>query len=398
MNGADTGFYEDRRSPFVVRLEKAALIAGAAGLIVTFIGYFVNSKQFFFSYLVAFAFWSTIALGGLFFVMLHHLTNATWSVVVRRQAETMISIFPVLAVLFIPVLFGMHDLYHWTHADVVAGDELLRHKSSYLNTPFFIIRSIAYFAIWIFLSLSLYRTSLKQDSGHNASIGRRMKKISAPGMLLYAITVTYSAFDWYMSQDPHWYSTIFGAYIFSGGLVSALAFLAFVSLSMRKRRILSEVVTEEHYHDLGKLTFAFMVFWAYIAFSQYFLIWYANIPEETVWFDNRYQAGWKYFSLMLAGGYFVLPFLLLVARGAKRKLGFLKLMTGWLLFMHWVDLYWIIMPVLNKNNALISWLDISAMLGVGGIFMWLFWRRFFSNPLVPVNDPRLESSIKFINY
>ncbi len=398
MNGRKDDFYIDRNNPSRLRIEKLGLTAGIIGLAFSAIGIFADPGRFFHSYLVAFGFWTTISLGCLFFVMLHHLTGATWSVVVRRQAETVMSILPILAIFFVPVLFGMHDLYHWTHADAVAGDHLLHHKSPYLNVPFFLIRAAAYFGVWTMLALLLYKVSLKQDSGHSAAIGRRVKRISAPGMLLFAISVTYSSFDWYMSQDPHWYSTIFGAYIFSGGLVSALAFLAFSSLSLRKRKILSEIITEEHYHDLGKLTFAFMVFWAYIAFSQYFLIWYANIPEETIWFDNRYRGGWKYVSILIALGYFVLPFLLLMARGAKRKLGFLKIMAGWLLFMHWVDLYWIIMPVFSKEKAMLSWIDIAAMLGIGGIFMWIFWRRFFSNALVPVGDPRLESSIKFVNY
>ena len=213
MNEYDGKFHLDQSNPTRNRFEKIALIAGIVGLAATGIGYFVDSPRFFFSYLTAFAFWVTIALGCLFFVMLHHLTGATWSVVVRRQAETIMSILSILALFFIPVLFGMNDLYHWTHADVVAGDHLLEHKSPYLNIPFFIMRSIGYFAVWIVLSLLLYKTSLKQDSGHTLSLDSKMKKISAPGMLLFAVSVTFSAFDWFMSQDPHWYSTIFGVYM-----------------------------------------------------------------------------------------------------------------------------------------------------------------------------------------
>jgi hypothetical protein len=201
-----------------------------------------------------------------------------------------------------------------------------------------------------------------------------------------------------MSQDPHWYSTIFGVYIFAGGLVSIMAFLTVISLNLRRRAILAESITEEHYHDLGKLMFAFMVFWAYVAFSQYFLIWYANIPEETVWFHHRYQGSWKYVTLLIAFGYFVIPFILLISRGTKRNLKFMRVMAIWLLFMHWVDLYWIVMPNFSKQSAMISWMDISAMVGIGGIFMWLFWRKFFAGALVPVNDPRLNSSAKFVNY
>jgi len=397
MSDSGRQFQIDAASPVKSRFEKTALIMGVLGLAACGVGYFIDPRQFFHSYLTAFAFWTTIALGGLFFVMLHHLTGATWSVVVRRQAETIMSVLPIMAVFFIPVLIGMPDLYRWT-GSAAASDHLLLHKAPYLNISFFAIRAAAYFGVWTALAILLYKTSIKQDEKHTQAIGDRMNKISAPGMLLFAISVTYSAFDWYMSQDPHWYSTMFGVYIFAGGLVSAPAFLTLISLSLRKRGILSDIITQEHYHDLGKLTFAFMVFWAYVSFSQYFLIWYANIPEETIWFGNRYRGGWKYVSILIAIGYFVLPFLLLISRGAKRKLGFLKIMVAWLLFMHWVDLYWIIMPNLKPQNAWISWIDPAAMLGIGGIVMWLFWRKLFSRALVPVNDPRLGSSIKFINF
>lgn len=378
-------------------LGRWALTLGIAGLVLCIIGYFVDPAQMFHSYLTSFAFWTTLSLGALFFVMLHHLTNSTWSIVIRRMVETIMAVLPYMAILFIPILIGMNELYHWTDSEAVAGDHLLQHKSPYLNTGFFIIRTIVYFVIWTALARMLYKTSISQDRGFQQGQIQKLRKISAPGMVLFALSVTYAAFDWLMSQDAHWYSTIFGVYVFAGGLVSALAFIAFMSLFLRRRGILSDSITTEHYHDLGKLIFAFMVFWAYVAFSQYFLIWYANIPEETIWFHYRYRGSWKFVSLLLVFGYFVIPFIILISRGAKRNLTLMKIMAGWLLFMHWVDLYWIIMPNHKSLNAWISWMDVTAMAGIGGIYLWLFWRRFIKHPLVPVNDPRLEASIKFVN-
>lgn len=391
-------FYLDQNSPIRGRFKNVALVTGVVGLALSAVGYFVDSQQFFYSYLVAFAFWLTLAMGGLFFVMLHHLTGATWSVVIRRQAESIASVIPYMAILIIPILFGIRELYPWSRPEIVATDHVIHHKSAYLNVPFFIGRVVVFFGIWIALSLTLLKTSLSQDEGHTSSIGHRMRKISAPGMVLFALSFTFAGFDWFMSQDSHWYSTIFGVYIFAGGLLSVLAFLTFISLALRRRQILSETITREHYHDLGKLTFAFLVFWSYIAFSQYLLIWYANIPEETVWFASRYKGSWRYFALLLVYGYFVIPFILLIFRGTKRRLHFMRWMALWLLFMHWIDLYWIIVPNLKKQNAWPGWIDLAAMIGIGGIFLWLFWRQYFSGALVPVKDPRLKSSIEFVNY
>jgi len=224
-----------------------------------------------------------------------------------------------------------------------------------------------------------------------------MKKVSAPGMVLFALTATYSGYDWFMSLDPHWYSTIFGVYIFAGGLLAALAFFTFFLTCLRRKDILANEVSFEHYHDLGKLVFAFLIFWAYVAFSQYFLIWYANIPEETIWYSHRYGGGWKYWTWLLVVGSFIIPFLIMIVRGSKRNLFMMRIMTGWILFMHWVDLYWITLPNHDHHHAMISWIDFAAMIGIGGIYLGLFWRKFSSNPIVPVNDPKLEKSIDFQN-
>jgi hypothetical protein len=373
-----------------------ALIIGIIGIAGCVVGFFVDRGHFFHSYLTAYAFWLTIGLGGLFFTMLHHLTNATWSIVLRRISENVMMTLPLLAILFIPIIAGIGELYHWSHHDVIANSPVLQAKSSYLNTGFFIIRAVLYLGIWLFLARGLYKTSLAQDKEHTESQLPRLKKLSAPGMLLFAFTVTFAAFDWLMSLNAHWYSTAFGVYIFSGSLLSALAFITLVTIFLRERGYLSNLITLEHYHDLGKLLFAFTVFWGYIAFAQYFLIWYANIPEETIWYRVRWD-NYRFLSLLIVFGHFVIPFVALISRGAKRNLTVMKIMAIWLLLMHWADLYWVVMPN-HPGHALQSvWIDIAAVLGIGGLALWFFARRMTSTPLIPVNDPRLEASAHLVS-
>ncbi len=370
------------------------MIVGIIGLLLGLVGFFVDRGHFFHSYLIAFVFWLSLALGGLFFTMLHHMVGATWSVVLRRFSENIMSMFLFLAIFFIPILFGIGDLYHWSHADIVAKNELLMGKTPYLNVPFFIIRTIIYFAIWVFLAGWFYRLSLAQDQEFEEGRLARMKRISAPGMVLFALTVTFAAFDWLMSLNASWYSTVFGVYIFSGSVLSVLAFITLLAIYLRGKGFLVDVITVEHYHDLGKLLFTFVVFWGYIAFSQYFLIWYGNIPEETQWFRNRWGGWWQFITLLIVFGHFVLPFVVLISREAKRSLPVLTAMGFWLLFIHWVDLYWVVMPAHPEHVISGLWIDIVLMAGIGGVFLWFFWRRMTGAALVPVNEPNLEASIQ----
>jgi len=376
---------------------KPALIVGAAGIVLSFVAAYTDREQFYFSYLTAYVFWAGIMLGGLFFTMIHHISGAVWSVVLRRITESIMSAAPIIGVLFIPLIFGIHDLYHWSHADVVAQDALLQKKAGYLNIPFFIIRSVIYLAVWIILAFVLYRKSIKQDHAFNSDDLTKMKRISAPGIVAFALTITFAAFDWLMSLDPHWYSTIFGVYIFAGSFLSALAFIAVLGLAFRKKAILADVITVEHYHDLGKFLFAFTIFWGYMAFSQYFLIWYANIPEETIWYHHRWEDNWKILTMILVFGHFLVPFLGLMPRAAKRNLTYLKFMSIWILVMHFIDIYWIAMPALHPHGFRFSWIDGATFLAIGGIVVWYITRKFVAGSLVPVNDPKLLESIRHVN-
>jgi len=376
---------------------KPAMISGVIGVVLSIAGAFINREQFYFSYLTAYVFWAGIVLGGLFFTMIHHISGAVWSTVLRRIMESLMVAAPVIVVLFIPLIFGIHDLYHWSHEDAVAGDALLQKKAGYLNIPFFIIRSFVYLAVWTLLALMLYRKSIAQDKAFDAGEQMKIKRISAPGIVVFALTITFAAFDWLMSLDPHWYSTIFGVYIFAGSFLSAQAFIILFGLGYRKKGILKDIITIEHYHDLGKFLFAFTIFWGYMAFSQYFLIWYANIPEETIWYQHRWGGNWKVITMVLVFGHFLIPFLGLMPRAAKRNLTYLKGMSIWILIMHFIDIYWVVMPTIHEHGFRFSWIDLATFLGIGGIVVWYSARKFNSGALVPVNDPKLDESIHHIN-
>jgi len=373
------------------------LIVGILVTVLSCLGYFIDSPQFYFSYLVAWLFWVSIGLGGLFFVMLNHLTGATWGMVLRRISETVMITLPYMVIFFIPVIFGIHDLYHWSHAEEVAKDAILSQKTGYLNVPFFIIRTIFYFAVWYLLARLLYKTSIKQDENPDGTEIHKMRKISAPGMVVFALTISFAAFDWLMSLDAHWYSTIFGLYFFAGGLLGVLTGLVVFGLWIRRKGILSDTITVEHYHDLAKLIFSFTIFWGYMAFSQYFLIWYANIPEETIYFRHRWEGTWKIFTMALVFGHFVVPFVGLMTRAAKRNMKWLVSMSIWILLMHWIDIYWMAVPVLHHHGIHIVWMDITLFLGIGAVFMGIFWKYFSSKALIPVNDVGLSESVKFSN-
>ncbi len=372
---------------------RISLILGITCLALSVLGFVTDADQFYFSYLVAFVFWATLALGGLFFTLLQHVTGAVWSIVVRRASEALSSTIPLLFVFFLPLLLGLKTLYPWTHQDVVVASRALQAKAPYLNMTFFIIRNIAYFAIWSFLSFFVNRYSRLQDGGNAELYSRKMKRFSAGGMFLYAFSVSFAAFDWLMSLQPHWYSTIYGVHIFAGSYLSALAFMTLVYLCLRDANILKDVISIDHFHDFGRLLFSFVVFWTYIGGAQFFLIWYANIPEETIFYIARGQGSWWPVSLLLMGFHFVVPFIILAFYSMKRNLVVLRIMAAILFVMHYVDMYWQIMPAHFPKGTHCSWLDLVTFLGIGGVVIALFFSRFTRQNLVPVNDPKLADSI-----
>lgn len=356
-----------------------------------------NPKQFFFSWLVSFLFFQTLALGALFFVLIQYATQGGWGIVVRRIGETVFVMLPLMALLFVPVLFGLGHLYEWSHADAVAHDALLQWKSPYLNVPFFLTRAAIYFGAWSFIAVMYYRGSRGQDTTGDPLVSARLRRFAGPAIITLALTQTFASVDWIMSLTPHWYSTMFGVYFFAGSFVGFIALLSLLAVAMRGAGLLDTVISVEHLHDVGKLLFGFTAFWAYIAFSQFFLMWYANLPEETTWYKARLEGSWTAVSLLLLAGHFLAPFFYLMGRAVKRRGTTLAIGAAWILCMHYVDLYWQVMPTLHPEGFRPSLLDVAALLAVGGCFVtaasWLMRQQ----PLVPLGDPRLPESLVFEN-
>ncbi len=395
-------FTADRRSWI------APVGVGIALLAISVVGFLLDARQFYFSYLTGWSFLLTTAVGGLFFLFFQHLTRSAWSVTTRRINEALVWAFPLLALLGIPILFGMHDLYHWTHAELYDPsspqyDEILAGKRAYLNTPFWIIRVVLYFALWTLLSYRLYTLSIRMDlegaggDGDAKSIPAKLRSTSAWGLPLSAVATAFCSYDILMSTDPHWFSTIFGVYFFAGGILAAVSTIALVALLLQRAGgMLEGVVTREHYQDLGKYMFGFVVFWAYIAFSQYMLYWYGGIPEEIVWYQHRLEGPWAWHSAFLLLMHFVVPFFILLPRFTKRSIPVMSVMTVWLIGMHWFDIHWIVRPV-QREAASFHWLDFTLGLGLALVFGGFLMYRLGRHALVPQKDPYLADSLHFEN-
>ena len=377
-----------RRLPM---LGAAATIVGI-GLLTVFGA--AHPAKVYAAWLVAFLFFLSLALGALYFVLIHYAVQAGWSVVLRRLGENLASTLPVFALLFVPVLLGMGDLFPWARPEA-AGDHLMQWKAPFLNRNFFLLRAAIYLVVWSALALGYARASRAQDATGDVGISKRLRRFAGPAILILAITQTFAAIDWVMSLSPRWYSTVFGVYFFAGCYVSWFALLALLATALR-RGPLKDVITVEHLHDVGRLVFAFVCFWAYIAFSQYFLIWYGNLPEETFWYHLRLQGRWQALSAFLAVGHFVIPFFFLMGRTVKRRGPWLTIGAIWVLTVHFLDITWLVLPSIGQgyfSSAILA----GAVLAVGGIVTMVFGRRLAGRPLVPIRDPRLAESLALDN-
>lgn len=385
-----------QRLGFLVGIALLAVSAIAA-LLVPIPGF---RKQFFHSYLLAYVFWIGIALGSLVLVMVQHLAGGAWGVVIRRVLESSTRTLPLMAILFLPILLGMGDLYHWSHREAVDENEILRLKRAYLNVPFFIIRTIIYFAIWGTLVYFLNKWSAAQDETADIRFANRMQTLSGPGIVLFAITVNFAAVDWVMSLDPEWYSTIFGILFMGGWGLSALSFTIAVTVLLAGRAPLRGVLKPSHFHDLGKLLLAFVMLWAYFNLSQFLIIWWANLPEEVPWYLRRMSGGWQFISVALVMLHFAIPFLLLLRRDLKRNARMLSTVVVLVVVMRFVDSFWLIMPELYKNPQRpfeghfgISLFDFIVPAAVGAIWLaWFAW-QLSKRPLLPINDPLLDKAL-----
>jgi hypothetical protein len=385
-----------RLSP--AQANRALAVAGGVTALLVLIGLLgapFSGRQFAFSYLTAFVFAVSIAIGSLFWVLLHHLTAASWSVVVRRLFENLTLSLPVLALLFVPVALSLPALYGWMDADANASDPLWQAKHGYLNAPWFVVRAAVYLLCWAALAWRMRSWSARQDRSGDPALTRRMAAASSWGMVLLALTSTYAAFDWLMSLDYRWYTTMYGVYFWAGSIVGSMAALTLTVVILRAAGWLRHTITAEHLHDLGKLLFSFVIFWGYIAFSQYLLIWYANLSDEIPWYVVRVHGGWRGVTIALMLGHFVVPFLVLLSRRAKRSPLVLGLMAAWVLAFHYLDLYWLVMPILHAEEALPHWLDLVWLLAFVGVIGVGLVYGLKTSALVPLRDPRLSESLRF---
>lgn len=389
-------------------LPAGLLWTGVAGLLVGLAGAAGNLQAFAFAWLFAFMYAYTLCVGALFWILLHHATDSDWSVIVRRILENVAALFPWLLVLFVPVAVCAPEIYAWMKVPYGQNTALVE-KFAYLNQPFFFARAAFYFASFILASLLLKKCSVAQDRTGDAGLTLRMRKLSYGFLVLLVICITFSAFDWLMALDYNWFSTMWGVYVFTGSALGAMALLILVSNGLRRRGYLREVMTVEHNHIMGKLLFAFIVFWGYIAFSQYFLIYYSNIPEETWFFMYRNSGAWHAFSIFFVVGHFFVPFLLTLTQPAKRNARRLCFAAAWVLFMHAVDLYWVIMPQKQINNLAVPFhpdpamgfaphpLDVIVPIALLALLAYLFLRALSQNALFPFRDARIVESIHLKN-
>jgi len=390
--------------PLATRLKGLGMTAGVVCLGAAVVwGLMLGDemRRFLHSYLLAFTYFLSFALGGLFFVLVQHLTGSTALVVVRRLAEMLTAAFPILFVLslgiIIPLWVGNHSLYLWSDADAVRGDHILEAKAGYLNAPFFAIRMLIYFTVWMVLSRYFLKRSVEQDTSGDPALSARMKKVAGPATILFAVTTAWAGFDLLMSLTPHWFSTIWGVYYFAGSAISVYALLAIMSFMLQKSGRVTRSITVEHYHDCGKMTNAFTLFWAYIGFSQFMLIWAANIPEESVFFRPRMFTEWKWISIALLVLHFCVPFVGMMSRHVKRNPPLLALWCMYMLAVHLFDLYWIVMPAFSPDKIVIHPIDLLCVAGVGGLFLFGAVSVAGSARLIPVRDPNLRTSLRFIN-
>jgi hypothetical protein len=380
--------------PDLSGMRRKILFAGIAGILLMLVGRFLDPAQFYRSYLLGYVLWAGIALGCMGILMLQHLSGGAWGVVVRRILEAGTRTLPLLFILFVPLLTGIGRIYPWADPAAVASDEVLRHKSAYLNPTGFTLRAVIYFLIWCALAYFLGRWSEEQDRTADPGLPDRLGKLSGAGIALYVLTMTFASVDWLMSLEPHWFSTIYGIFIVMGQVLSGMAFAIIVLALLSARAPLHGKVGARHFHDLGKLLFAFVLVWSYFAFSQFLIIWSGNLPEEIPWYLKRLEGGWQYVALALVLLQFAVPFVLLLSARIKRQPVQLARLAAFLVVMRVVDLAWTIGPAMRGGRGFgVHWMDVAAPVAVGGLWLAYFLRNLQARPLLPAGDPFLMESI-----
>jgi hypothetical protein len=379
-----------------------AIIVGVLGLAGFAVGLAKDPNAAYQAYLIAFAYWAGVAIGSLLLLMIFHAFHAKWMTVLRRPIEAMAASMPIFVLLFIPVAMGLVSgkLFPWTnpgdmHLTAEQFTLLTEHKAKYLNIPFFLVRTGIYFVVTIFLSQRLFGFSTRQDATGEVELTVKQRRLSAGGLPFLALVIAFASFDWLMSLTPFWFSTMFGVYYFAGSFLTALAIVAILNARARGKDLYGDLVSPEHSHNVGKLMFAFTCFWTYIAFSQFMLIWIANLPEETPFFTLRMKEVWRPVSIALLICHFFIPFFILLSRKLKRKPGRLALVACWLVLVNLLDLYWLVVPTFSPDAITFPLALIPAWVGIGGIGVAFAIWRLRGHYTVPVRDPFLSVSLRY---
>lgn len=375
-------------------------VLGVAGLILTLAFGFASPHKALLSYLIAFMYFHGLAIGAISLVMANNIAGARWNVAVRRIGESIGAVAPLYLLLFLPLLLGAKDVWFWVNPPQDLPKEyaaLLQHKHAYLNMGSFTVRAVIYFVVWIFISWRLRSLSVQQDESGDPLLTLKARTLSAPGLLFFVLTVTFASFDWLMSLQPTWYSTIFGLYIYAGAFVASLALGCLIVTGLRSSSApLGRLLTVDQQHNLGKLLLAFVAFWAYMAFSQYMLIWSGNLPQELQWIVTRSRGVWRPVGQLILFGQFLVPFFLLLSRDLKRSPRALAALSVWLLCIHYVDLYWVVMPAAGIDEIAFHWTHVTSFIGVGGVSVAAALYLFRAARPLPVRDPFLEDSLRYV--
>jgi hypothetical protein len=386
---------ETYQSPDTISgLQRLGMGAGLVGVVLTIVGFMMTDlARFYQAYLVAYTFWMGLVVGSMALLMVQHLSGGAWGVVIRRPLEAAVRTMPIMALLYVPIWFGMHDLYHWTHTDAVASDTVLQQKQPYLNETFFLIRQLLYFSIWTAISWALTRWSAEQDRTGDPGLVRKFSILSGAGLVIYSLTVTFAMVDWTMSVNPHWYSTMWGPMYMVGQGLSAMSFAIVVLIMLSQVAPLDRVITSAHLHDLGKLLFAFLMLWAYLTFSQFLIIWSANLAEEIPHYLIRWDNGYQWVSVFMIVAHFALPYVLLLSRDIKRDWKRLRMVATWVLVARIVEYYWHVAPEFHTDGLSVGLLDFAVPIAIGGIFLALYAGNLKARSLLPVNDPGLAKAL-----
>ena len=375
----------------ISRWQRNSLLIGIAGVLLLLTGFILDREQALRSYLFAYLYWTGMGLGCMGILLMHHTVGGKWGMVIRRMCEAGSRTLPYMAVLIVPILLNLPVLYPWTRPEA-AHVASIQAKAAYLNVPFFLGRAVFYFAVWSFYAWRLSKWSASQDQSGDERLIDKMRAVSAPGLVIFTFVTSFAFIDWIMSLEPQWFSTVYGVMFLVGEVLESFAFVIALAIILSKTPPLREYVSAQHLHDLGNMMFAFMVLWAYLSFSQFIIIWAGNLPEEIPWYLRRLRGGWGWVALSLVIFHFATPFVLLLMRKTKRHANRLITVCLLMIVIRLVDVYWVVEPAFYNERLDIQWLDFVAPFAVGGLWLTLFFWELKAQPLVPVNDPRLQGA------